>query len=168
MAALVVASTLAPVTALAQNTPRTGSITPIDTAGLRPVPLGGSLRGWSLKLPGGRPLATPAVDGGIVFIGGGFGSHEFYAIDAATGRVRWAVRASDDGPTGAVVQDGYVVFNTESCTLFVVRASTGEMVWSRWLGDPLMSQPAVEGRSEERRVGKECRRLCRSRWSPYH
>jgi hypothetical protein len=25
-----------------------------------------------------------------------------------------------------------------------------------------------EDRSEERRVGKECRRLCRSRWSPYH
>jgi pyruvate,water dikinase len=26
----------------------------------------------------------------------------------------------------------------------------------------------VTVRSEERRVGKECRRLCRSRWSPYH
>ena len=26
----------------------------------------------------------------------------------------------------------------------------------------------VQGRSEERRVGKECLRLCRSRWSPYH
>jgi biopolymer transport protein TolR len=25
----------------------------------------------------------------------------------------------------------------------------------------------IEVRSEERRVGKECRRLCRSRWSPY-
>ena len=25
-----------------------------------------------------------------------------------------------------------------------------------------------EARSEERRVGKECLRLCRSRWSPYH
>ena len=25
-----------------------------------------------------------------------------------------------------------------------------------------------EGRSEERRVGKECLRLCRSRWAPYH
>jgi putative ABC transport system permease protein len=24
------------------------------------------------------------------------------------------------------------------------------------------------GRSEERRVGKECRTTCRSRWSPYH
>jgi NitT/TauT family transport system substrate-binding protein len=27
---------------------------------------------------------------------------------------------------------------------------------------------AMAERSEERRVGKECRRLCRSRWSPYH
>ena len=26
----------------------------------------------------------------------------------------------------------------------------------------------IESRSEERRVGKECLRLCRSRWSPYH
>jgi two-component system chemotaxis sensor kinase CheA len=27
---------------------------------------------------------------------------------------------------------------------------------------------SLDERSEERRVGKECRRLCRSRWSPYH
>ena len=27
---------------------------------------------------------------------------------------------------------------------------------------------AIARRSEERRVGKECLRLCRSRWSPYH
>jgi dTDP-glucose 4,6-dehydratase len=37
---------------------------------------------------------------------------------------------------------------------------------------PLMIVNALAGkalpRSEERRVGKECRRLCRSRWSPYH
>ena len=26
----------------------------------------------------------------------------------------------------------------------------------------------AKSRSEERRVGKECLRLCRSRWSPYH
>ena len=26
----------------------------------------------------------------------------------------------------------------------------------------------VPGRSEERRVGKECQSVCRSRWSPYH
>src|SRR3546814_6907561 len=27
---------------------------------------------------------------------------------------------------------------------------------------------APDGRSEERRVGKECVSTCRSRWSPYH
>ena len=26
----------------------------------------------------------------------------------------------------------------------------------------------ISDRSEERRVGKECSRTCRSRWSPYH
>jgi hypothetical protein len=35
-------------------------------------------------------------------------------------------------------------------------------------GDEWAAVPFVELRSEERRVGKECRRLCRSRWSPYH
>ena len=29
-------------------------------------------------------------------------------------------------------------------------------------------KPVVPARSEERRVGKECYALCRSRWSPYH
>src|SRR3546814_11292535 len=28
--------------------------------------------------------------------------------------------------------------------------------------------PSAKGRSEERRVGKECVSTCRSRWSPYH
>jgi MFS family permease len=33
----------------------------------------------------------------------------------------------------------------------------------------LITLRLIQGlRSEERRVGKECRRLCRSRWSPYH
>ena len=36
--------------------------------------------------------------------------------------------------------------------------------------DPVVRQVAVAalGRSEERRVGKECTSWCRSRWSPYH
>ena len=38
-------------------------------------------------------------------------------------------------------------------------------------GDEVMSCKTHVGylhRSEERRVGKECALLCRSRWSPYH
>jgi CRISPR-associated protein Cmr2 len=53
--------------------------------------------------------------------------------------------------------------------------------WTKGRWDPAVAQlrfrvPVVPPsgeltpgtRSEERRVGKECRRLCRSRWSPYH
>ena len=38
-----------------------------------------------------------------------------------------------------------------------------------WLGAPSPASTTTGTiRSEERRVGKECLRLCRSRWSPYH
>ena len=42
--------------------------------------------------------------------------------------------------------------------------------WRVQMEDAHTCMPHLEGelRSEERRVGKECLRLCRSRWSPYH
>ncbi|HEY9788384.1 MAG TPA: PQQ-binding-like beta-propeller repeat protein, partial [Candidatus Obscuribacterales bacterium] len=43
----------------------------------------------------------------------------------------------------AVVEDGFVAFNTESCTVYVLDAKTGKLAWQEWLGDPLMSQPAI-------------------------
>jgi Ca-activated chloride channel homolog len=100
--------------------------------------------GWVLRLPGGRPIATPAYADGVLFLGGGYGSHEFYAVDAETGRILWKIQTGDDGPTAAVVADGLVAFNTESCTLVVVDQRTGRVVWQEWLGDPLMSQPAID------------------------
>jgi outer membrane protein assembly factor BamB len=112
-----------------------------------PVPFApreGGLRGWKVTIPGSRPLATPAVAGGRVFLGGGFGSYEFYALDAATGGVAWQHQTTDDGPTAAVVCDDYVVFSTESCELEVLTVE-GRAVWKHWLGDPLMSMPAVGG-----------------------
>src|SRR3546814_8262522 len=42
------------------------------------------------------------------------------------------------------------------------RSSTG--IWRKRLPPPAW----LTGRSEERRVGKECVSTCRSRWSPYH
>ena len=57
------------------------------------------------------------------------------------------------------------------------KAKSGESYTIKWLlGLPevvefLHRHHVEEGgsiRSEERRVGKECLRLCRSRWSPYH
>ncbi len=99
-------------------------------------------RGWRRQLPGRRPLATPAVVDGRVFSGGGFGSFEFYAFDLESGRHDWTYRTADDGPTAAVVSDGFVAFNTESCELEVLTVE-GKFAWKHWLGDPLMSMPAI-------------------------
>ena len=38
--------------------------------------------------------------------------------------------------------------------------------WGLGIGD--WAQSPIPNRSEERRVGKECASMCRSRWSPYH
>jgi outer membrane protein assembly factor BamB len=103
----------------------------------------GRIKGWKVTIPGRRPLATPAVVDSRVFLGGGFGSYDFYAFDAGTGNVAWQYQTEDDGPTAAAVQDGYVAFNTESCELEVLTV-TGQPVWKKWLGDPLMSMPALE------------------------
>ena len=114
-----------------------------------PVPFrskDGKITGWKVAVPGGRPLATPAVADGKVFVGGGFGSHEFYAFDAATGKRLWTYQTADDGPTAAVVEDGLIAFNTESCELEII-TTNGKPVWKKWLGDPLMSMPAIEGGS---------------------
>ena len=100
--------------------------------------------GWVVQLPGGLPLATPAYADGKLFLGGGYGSYEFYALDAETGSLIWKTRTSDDGPTAAVVEGRYVAFNTESCSIIVCDIETGKTVWEQWLGDPLMSQPAID------------------------
>lgn len=100
-------------------------------------------KGWRVRVPGRHPLATPAVAGNRVFLGGGFGSYDFYAFDADTGAVRWQYQTNDDGPTAAIIVEDRVVFNTESCELEVLTLD-GTPVWKKWLGDPLLSIPAAQ------------------------
>src|SRR3546814_12282128 len=67
-------------------------------------------------------------------------SSALMALDIETGRRRW-------------------IFQT-----------THHDLWDYDLGSQpvLFDMPTASGRSEERRVGKECVSTCRSRWSPYH
>ena len=60
-----------------------------------------------------------------------------------------------------------------AAVLFIVAASTDKVDgcgFGSWIWILLILFYAGQGgsRSEERRVGKECRIGCRSRWSPYH
>jgi outer membrane protein assembly factor BamB len=75
--------------------------------------------------------------------GGGYGSYEICAIDAATGVLAWLLPTTDDGSTAVTVADGMTAYNSESCSVEVVNTASGERIWSRWLGDPLLAQPAL-------------------------
>jgi outer membrane protein assembly factor BamB len=99
--------------------------------------------GFAVQLPAKAPLVSPTVYDGMVFSSGGFRSKEFYAFDARTGAVRWALNLGDDGPSTAACEAGVCVFNTESCTVFAVDARSGALKWSWWLGDPQTSAPTI-------------------------
>jgi outer membrane protein assembly factor BamB len=144
----VLSSAVAAVAALSYFAASTWSQPRVRQAGaIRPVPFqssDGAITGWKIAIPGGKPLATPAVVDGRVFVGGGFGSHEFYALDATSGSPLWTYHTADDGPTAAVVDGPTIIFNTESCELETITRD-GKPLWKKWLGDPLMSMPAVAG-----------------------
>ena len=64
---------------------------------------------------------------------------------------------------GEGLSERAILFPSRRARLFFVDALTG--IAGRPMWQPLW---VTVDRSEERRVGKECLRLCRSRWSPYH
>ena len=105
----------------------------------------GGHRGWFARVGqyGGQNPLTPIYGQNRVYVGGGFSSNQFYALDARTGERIWTASAPDGGPTAAILEGDKVLFNTESCTLFAVDARTGRQRWSHWLGDPVMGQPAA-------------------------
>ena len=45
---------------------------------------------------------------------------------------------------------------------------TGRVPYGTRSKETIMKYAKQDMRSEERRVGKECNQVCRSRWSPYH
>jgi outer membrane protein assembly factor BamB len=106
---------------------------------------GDGKRGWITRLPTGEVLPSVAYGNGRVYASGGFNTYAFYAMNARDGRMLWnRQNLEDNGPTAPSYLEEEVIFNTESCTLFVLDARTGKTRWKRWLGDPTLAQPAVE------------------------
>ena len=101
--------------------------------------------GFTIKLPSESPIPTPTIYQNCLYVSGGFSSKEYYCFDAHTGDFIWGVQLDDDGPSSAVPYDDSIIFGCESCTIFALAAKTGEMRWSHWLGDPLLSMPTVAG-----------------------
>jgi outer membrane protein assembly factor BamB len=117
----------------------------VGAGGSAQFTFGDDRRGWITAIPERNQLPSVAYGDGKVFVSGGFESVSFYSLDAETGKFTWQSRhLEDNGPTAPIYEDDKVIFNTESCTLFVMEAKTGKKLWYKYLGDPTLSQPAVK------------------------
>ena len=97
---------------------------------------------------------------------------------AATGFHGATVRDIAQGAGANVAAANYHFGSKETLYLDVLRTQFGEIRTRLEQRAPVPADAVLArqtraqleriGRSEERRVGKECLSVCRSRWSPYH
>ncbi|WP_422103994.1 PQQ-binding-like beta-propeller repeat protein [Winogradskyella sp.] len=99
--------------------------------------------GYTIKLKSKTPITTPTIRDDHLYVSGGFGSKSYFCFKVKDGSLVWALDLDDDGPSSAVISGSLLIFNTESCTIFAVDRFTGDLAWSYWLGDPLLSTPVV-------------------------
>ena len=86
---------------------------------------------------------------------------DFHGLGAALKRAR-----EEKGWTQAYVAE---LVDRDSRTIMNIENKGQYPSFDRFVKLITMFDVSVDQfRSEERRVGKECLRLCRSRWSPYH
>ena len=97
-----------------------------------------SLR-WSY-LPGNY-ASSPAVADGTVYLGSD--DRKVYALDAATGRLRWSFTTGDGIYAGPAVSGGIVYIGSDDGKLYALNAATGQLRWSYTSHYAVESTPVV-------------------------
>jgi len=94
-------------------------------------------------------MSSPAVMGGTVYIGSG--DQHVYALDAATGALRWSFATGDVVHSSPAVADGVVYIGSWDRNLYAIDATTGRERWRYTTGNDtviynqigIASSPAV-------------------------
>jgi len=87
-------------------------------------------------------ISTPLLFEGNMYFSGGYYSKEFYAT-TTNGQFLWGLALADNGPSAVTYAEGYIIIITESCSLYIINARTGELAWSKWLGPDMFHVPTV-------------------------
>jgi hypothetical protein len=96
---------------------------------------------------------SPAVTGRTVYVGSGGtnGSNEVYALDAATGKIRWTYSTIAGDVVYSPAVAGGIVYvgsggNSGDGEVYALDAATGKIRWTyRTIGNSVYSGPAVAG-----------------------
>jgi outer membrane protein assembly factor BamB len=90
---------------------------------------------------GNAVLSSPAVVDGTVYVGSTDG--KVYALDAATGQVRWAYPTDGAIHSSPAVADGAVYVGSNDDDIYAINAVTGRILWRQDLKNKVASSPAV-------------------------
>jgi outer membrane protein assembly factor BamB len=94
--------------------------------------------GWTFYIG-----SSPAVAGGTVYIGSA--DHKVYALDAATGHLRWAHTTEGVVDSSPAVAGGTVYIGSNDNNVYALDAATGHLRWAYPTGGKVFSSPAVAG-----------------------
>jgi outer membrane protein assembly factor BamB len=97
-----------------------------------------SLR-WSYTT--GNFVDSPAVAGGTVYIGSD--DDKVYALNAATGRLRWSYSTAGAVESSPAVAGGTVYIGSFDHKVYALNAATGHLRWSYSTAGAVVSRPAV-------------------------
>ena len=78
-------------------------------------------------------LSSPVVVDGSVYFGSG--DHRVYALDAASGELRWSFATGNVVHASPAVADGVVYIGTRDRNLYALDAATGALRWKFETGD---------------------------------
>lgn len=100
---------------------------------------------WKTQIGAAGVSAPPAISGNTIVAGTGMSGTQLVGVDLASGRKDWETALKDNGVGATVVDKDQTYVTTESCTIYSIATKTGKIVWSKWLGDPVLSSPAIVG-----------------------
>jgi len=100
-------------------------------------------QGFNLNFPDEGIILTPAVHNNKLFVSSGYYSPNIYCVEATTGQSQWGVKLAESGPSVLVIEDGMLLINTQSCTLYAIDIETGMLAWSKWLGPNIYHSPTI-------------------------
>ncbi|MBS0579451.1 MAG: PQQ-binding-like beta-propeller repeat protein [Proteobacteria bacterium] len=109
---------------------------PAEVAGLAAADVPGLKLSWAFEFPGSiRARSQPTIAYGAVYVGSDNGT--VYALDLATGCVRWTFRAAAEVRTGIVAETGVAAggvprlfFGDVIAHAYAVDARDGKLLWS--------------------------------------
>ncbi len=78
-------------------------------------------------------LSSPSVWNGVVYFGSGDGN--IYALDAASGSLKWKFRTGDVVHSSPAIADGTLFIGSWDGYMYALNAATGEKKWSFKTGD---------------------------------